>query len=85
MVMLKFNIFVQNMADLFTKALFIVTFKKLVHNIGIRRLSGLKDATNKESCYTLYSFTLGLGFNPLDFPARVFNEAAFCSYYSYKD
>ena len=70
-----------NLTDLFTKALPTITFKKLVHQIGMLQV---KDLQNEVLCHyqreivkdvsILHSFSLRPGFIPLGFTGKVFNE-----------
>ena len=65
----------------FLKALLTITFKKLVHQIGMRQV---KDLQNEVLCHyrgrivkdvsILHSFSFCLGFIPLGFTDKVFNE-----------
>ena len=41
-----------NLADMFTKPLLTVTFKKMVHNIGMRRLKDLFTMNNGSYLYS---------------------------------
>ena len=75
-----------NLADMFTKPLLTVTFKKMVHNIGMRWLKDLFTMNNGSSLYSwernflkdvcwLYYFPFTKVFFPLGFPLQGFNEA----------
>ena len=64
-----------NPTDLFTKSLPASTLEKIVHKIGMRNNHPNRDFYQGGVKYTLYSFFLSLGFVPLSFPRKVFNEA----------
>ena len=69
--MLKYNL-----ANLFTKSLLTLTFNKLIYKIRIRQLKdiGMRVCLGHDASI-LYYFSICLGFIPLGFTIKVFNEA----------
>ena len=86
-----------NLVVMFTKPLPTATFKKMVHNIGMRRLKDIFTMNNVSSMYSwgrvnflknvfwLYSFSFAKVFFPLGFPLQDFNEAILRHYKLYKN
>ncbi|GJZ06364.1 hypothetical protein Tco_0540157 [Tanacetum coccineum] len=75
-----------NQADLFTKVLPTTTFKKLVHDTGMRRLNELKRSNQKrenirqrENIRVALFFSLAMVFSHRVFPRKVFHEATYLS------
>ena len=73
-----------NLTDLFTKVLPQTTFKKLVHQIGMRQLKDLQNeilryliqvVIKENIVMILYFFFLRPDLIPLGFTSKVFNEA----------